>query len=369
MPDNGLQIALGVDASGLAQGLAQARKDLADAAAAMAAAQRAVAQAADKDALASAKDRLDQGLAMQTAAARATQAVWSSTDAAIAQAQAKQLKQLQQSFSRFVDPLVSSFTSGLVKMAEGTESFRQVMLQLARQLLDDFVRNVVDKKIEAWLWSEYEQVAASTRTATLFTAINARETATVVAGQGAQTSAVAAGAATRAAAEETGAAKGLVATVLANLKKIQSDAAAAAAHAYAAMAGIPPAPLWGVAAGAAAYAGVMAFETLASAAGGFDIPAGVNPITQLHQREMVLPARLANPMRDMLSDYQTGAGAPAAAAAAGGGGRGGDAHLTYAPVINAPQAQSLRQMLVDQGGDMIAFVQRAVRDGSLRVAR
>ena len=30
---------------------------------------------------------------------------------------------------------------------------------------------------------------------------------------------------------------------------------------------------------------------LASAAGGYDIPAGVNPLTQLHAQEMVLPAR------------------------------------------------------------------------------
>lgn len=39
----------------------------------------------------------------------------------------------------------------------------------------------------------------------------------------------------------------------------------------------------------------------ASAAGGFDIPAGTNPLTQLHAQEMVLPADLANNVRNMTS--------------------------------------------------------------------
>lgn len=45
-----------------------------------------------------------------------------------------------------------------------------------------------------------------------------------------------------------------------------------------------------------------------SAAGGWDIPAGINPLTQLHENEMVLPAEHAQTIRDM----------------AGGGGGGGE---------------------------------------------
>ncbi|MGI4849034.1 MAG: phage tail tape measure protein [Janthinobacterium lividum] len=37
----------------------------------------------------------------------------------------------------------------------------------------------------------------------------------------------------------------------------------------------------------------------ASAAGGYDIPSGVNPVTQLHEREMVLPAAQADVIRSM----------------------------------------------------------------------
>ena len=36
---------------------------------------------------------------------------------------------------------------------------------------------------------------------------------------------------------------------------------------------------------------------LPSAAGGWDIPAGLNPLTQLHEREMVLPAEQADAVR------------------------------------------------------------------------
>jgi lambda family phage tail tape measure protein len=45
-----------------------------------------------------------------------------------------------------------------------------------------------------------------------------------------------------------------------------------------------------------------------SAANGFDIPAGVNPITQLHQREMVLPAEYADVIRGMAGNG--GGGSP-----------------------------------------------------------
>jgi hypothetical protein len=50
-----------------------------------------------------------------------------------------------------------------------------------------------------------------------------------------------------------------------------------------------------------------------SASRGFDVPRGLNPLTQLHEQEMVLPAHLANPLRDSLAQ-----GGPA-----GQGGDGG----------------------------------------------
>ena len=55
-----------------------------------------------------------------------------------------------------------------------------------------------------------------------------------------------------------------------------------------------------------ASAGIVAGTAIASAEGGYDIPAGVNPMTQLHEREMVLPKEQADVVRNMA---RTGGGA------------------------------------------------------------
>ncbi|MBT9165866.1 MAG: hypothetical protein DDT25_00528 [Chloroflexi bacterium] len=47
---------------------------------------------------------------------------------------------------------------------------------------------------------------------------------------------------------------------------------------------------------------------MAFAARGYDIPAGVNPVTQLHQKEMVLPAEQADVIRRMAEDGGSGRG-------------------------------------------------------------
>ncbi|MEO8313239.1 MAG: hypothetical protein ABI645_00460 [Pseudomonadota bacterium] len=82
-----------------------------------------------------------------------------------------------------------------------------------------------------------------------------------------------------------------------HLKEIASNAYRAAAGAYASVVGIPyVGPILAPAAAAVAFGSVMAF---ASAKGGYDIPTGVNPITQLHSREMVLPEKQADAVRAM----------------------------------------------------------------------
>ncbi len=90
---------------------------------------------------------------------------------------------------------------------------------------------------------------------------------------------------------------------------ILANAAQAASGAMASAAAIPYigwilAPIEG----AAVYAAALAFPM---AEGGFDVPAGINPLTQLHSQEMVLPAKYADVIRGM---------------AGGGGSGGGDVH-------------------------------------------
>jgi hypothetical protein len=88
------------------------------------------------------------------------------------------------------------------------------------------------------------------------------------------------------------------------VSRITANAAVAASGAAASVAAIPIYG-WAMAPAVAAetFAATEAWAAAAvAAAGGFDIPRGLNPITQLHQEEMVLPANLANPLREQLAD-------------------------------------------------------------------
>lgn len=94
--------------------------------------------------------------------------------------------------------------------------------------------------------------------------------------------------------------------------QISEQAAIAGAAGTASFAGAPwPIDMGAPAFGAAMSAAALSFGSLASASQGFDIPAGVNPITQLHQKEMVLPEREADVVRSL----------------AGGGGQGATVEL------------------------------------------
>lgn len=105
------------------------------------------------------------------------------------------------------------------------------------------------------------------------------------------------------ATESWAALKSLAITAASAIKEIAIHAARAAAAAFAAIAGIPfVGPVLAPIAAGVALAAVLALGSrVASAKGGYDIPAGVNPLTQLHQEEMVLPAPLANAVRGMAS--------------------------------------------------------------------
>lgn len=128
---------------------------------------------------------------------------------------------------------------------------------------------------------------------------------------------------------------------------VGSNAAEAASGAAASQASIP---YVGWALAGAAFAATLAMvmgakSSIKSASGGFDIPAGVNPMTQLHAEEMVLPAHIANPMRDML--------------AGGGGGSGG---MTIN--ISALDGQSVKRVLIDNKHALAAALRSAGRDGA-----
>ena len=83
-------------------------------------------------------------------------------------------------------------------------------------------------------------------------------------------------------------------------------------------------------------------SSIGSAENGWDIPAGVNPVAQLHQREMVLPAEQADVIRGM----------------AGGGGGGG--HTFH---IHAMDAQSFESFLRQNTGALVRVSNEAAKNG------
>lgn len=127
--------------------------------------------------------------------------------------------------------------------------------------------------------------------------------------------------------------KAMIFGKVAALGEVARHAGVAGAGGVASMAAAPfPLNLTAPAFGAAMAAAAMAFAPAAAAAGGYDIPAGINPVTQLHQREMVLPAHLADPLRENLT---------------GGGSVGAAAPLVVN--INAVDAASVRRLFMDHG--------------------
>lgn len=131
------------------------------------------------------------------------------------------------------------------------------------------------------------------------------------------------------------------------LGEIAKESAKAGAGGVASMAAAPfPLNLGAPAFGAAMAALAMSFAPLASAAGGFDIPAGLNPMTQLHAEEMVLPASIANPLRNSL-------------AGDGAVGGGGATNVT----IHAMDSTSFEQFLKANPAAFAAGMKNAARRG------
>ncbi|AYJ86204.1 hypothetical protein D3Y57_09800 [Sphingomonas paeninsulae] len=136
---------------------------------------------------------------------------------------------------------------------------------------------------------------------------------------------------------------------------VTSNAAIAASAAFASTAAIPiVGPALAPAAAATAMGAVMSFAPMASMAGG-NWQVSDDMIAQIHKDEMVLPARLAAPLRSMIN---------------GGGGNdntkeaansNGDTHIHLN--VNAVDAKSVKRMLMEHKGPVADALKLAYRDG------
>lgn len=123
---------------------------------------------------------------------------------------------------------------------------------------------------------------------------------------------------------------------------VAANAAEAGSGAAASQASIPyVGPAMAAAAFAATVGMVMGAKKLFSASKGFDVPAGVNPVTQLHESEMVLPKEQADVIRGM----------------SGGNGGGGAVHVN----ISAVDSKSVRDLFMREGAALADSIQKQAR--------
>jgi hypothetical protein len=112
---------------------------------------------------------------------------------------------------------------------------------------------------------------------------------------------------------------------------------------------------WPIDIGAPAFGAAMYAEALSYAVAeqGYDVPAGINPLTQLHAREMVLPANLADTVRDM---------------AASGSGGGSQEHHYYNGDVTVNHDEQLRRVLSNTAAQrrLVKTIAAGYRNGAHR---
>ena len=204
--------------------------------------------------------------------------------------------EVKKTFTGLFDPLVNSFSSAVTGMIMGTQTLQQAISSMAQNILNTFI-NMAVKMATTWIAN---LIAESLTTQEV---------------KGAEADSV-----------------------------ITANAAEAASGAAAAEASIPyVGPALAVAAAAAMLALVLGYKSMAHASGGYDIPCGINPIVQAHGGEMILPAHLAEGVRNMTDSS-------------------GKGNFIFAPNITAMDSKSFVQTLKSNKSDLTRFFRAALRD-------
>nr|WP_111860625.1 lytic transglycosylase domain-containing protein [Acinetobacter sp. CFCC 10889] len=226
-----------------------------------------------------------------------------------------EMADFEKKFGGLTSRMSSLWDQGIQAMMNGTLTWKNALNAIYSELAAEFIQQMITAPMKKYVASMAPRLAAKL-------GLIKAETAIEVAGQTAQTAAVVTGETTKTAATSTGVFARLGLKLMEVLKSIMMSAWEAMAAAWAAMSAIPIiGPALGVAAGIAAFAGVSAIVgKVASARGGYDIPAGVNPMTQLHEEEMVLPKQHANTIRALGKSVMSDGSMPATQASGVGGG-------------------------------------------------
>ncbi len=295
--------------------------------------------------------------------------------------------------------VASGMTQALGSALQGLWTRSITVQQAFINMADQMVYKMFDmgtKMLQDWVMKQFgmtaaQQAAEAARTASTAAATTA-QTGIVAGGQAAQTGVKAAGAATetgiiaatttakvvaegvKTGAALTGAAAQTGAAAAAGMTEIGTSAAVAAAGAYKSTVVIPfIGPVAAPAAAALALAAVLGFGAMISARGGQGEVSQDGQLTQLHKKEMVLPAWIAEPLRQGIvsargnSSPLFGQAAAAGTAARGSSFSQGDSNFHYSPTHNN-QNTSLDQLLRSEGRTMRRWFDNQLRNGALSPA-
>ena len=175
-------------------------------------------------------------------------------------------------YEQMMSPVTSAIDKSITGMIQGTVTMQKALHNIFQSILGEFV-SMATKMVTQWIASEIAKTTAATTASVTRQALAGEETLTTTGLKVAEGTAV----------------------VGVNAAEAASGAAASVA----------PTPFVGPALAAAAFAATMGLvlgaKSLFSASQGFDVPGGLNPVTQLHEREMVLPAEQADVIRGMAS--------------------------------------------------------------------
>ncbi|AMW78654.1 hypothetical protein AMD27_06985 [Acinetobacter sp. TGL-Y2] len=212
-----------------------------------------------------------------------------------------EMKDFEKRFGKLTSRVSKLWDQGIQSMMDGTLTWRNATNAVLTDMAS-FAIQTATQELQGWLKIQAVKLARKL-------GFIGAETTAEVTGQTAQATAVVAGETIKTAATSTGVFARLGLKLMEVLKSIMMSAWEAMAGAWAALSAIPfVGPALGVAAGIAAFAGVSAIVgKVSSARGGYDIPAGVNPMTQLHEEEMVLPKQHANTIRALGRQMANGA--------------------------------------------------------------
>lgn len=250
-----------------------------------------------------------------------------------------QMKDFEDKFGNLTSRMSGLWDKGIQSMMNGTLTWKNAMNAIFTELAGAFIQSMITAPMKKYAAS------LATRLAVKLGFIKT-ETAAEVAGQAAQTGAVVAGETTKTMATSTGALARLAIKAGEAIKSIMMYAWEAMAGAFKAMVSIPYiGPVLAVAAGASALALVGGLAgKIKSARGGYDIPAGVNPVTQLHEEEMVLPKQHANTIRALGKNLSSDGGI--------GGGGGSSAQTFKNFTIQAWDSKDVRRFMEKHGREL-----------------